>query len=315
MTDVDTVVFDLGGVVLRWEPRRAYQQVMPADQVDDFMCEISFDEWNRCHDAGQSWDDGEADLISQLPHRQEAIEAYRRYFDHTIPGMVPGTGAIMAELQRAGIRLVGLTNWSADLFRPTKRRFGLLNRFAGIVVSGEEGIVKPDPQLFRILFDRYQVAPESAVFLDDSAANCATAEGLGMQAIRFVDADTARQQLVDRGVLDARRPVDEPIFHIARRREWEKAQTSGRYWWSTRRISFEAEGFVHCAFADQVPTVRARFYADCADDDLLVLRLDPDRLSVPVVTEELGDGVWYPHLYGELPVAEVTDAAPVPAAA
>jgi 2-haloacid dehalogenase len=309
----DTVVFDLGGVVLRWEPKRAYQQVMPADQVDDFMTEISFDEWNRYRDAGHSWEKGEAELIATLPHRQEAIEAYRRYFDHTIPGMVPGTGAIMAELQRAGIRLVGLTNWSADLFRPTYRRFGLLHRFAGIVVSGEEGIIKPDPQLFEILFDRYQVDPAHTVFIDDSAANCATAERLGMGAIRFADADRTRQQLVDRDLLGERRQPDGPIFHLARRHDWEHAQQSGEYCWSTRRISYEAQGFVHCSFADQVPSVRGQFYADCADDDLVVLRLDPDRLSVPVVVEDLGTGVAYPHLYGELPVAEVSEVGPVPA--
>lgn len=311
----DTVVFDLGGVVLGWEPERAYRQVMPAEEVAGFMSEISFDEWNRCHDAGRSLDEGEAELVARMPHHREAIEAYRQYFDCTITGMVPGTGAIIAELQQAGKRLVALTNWSADLFRPMRRRFGLLHRFEGIVVSGEEGITKPDPQLFRIVFDRYQVSPERAVFVDDSAANCATAESLGMSAIRFTDANAVRKSLVDLGVLGVRQQIDEPVFHLTRRCDWEKAQQKGTYCWSSRRITYEAQGYVHCAFADQLAGVREQFYSDCSDGDLVVLRLDPGSVSVPVIVEDVGAGQAYPHLYGELPVAEVGEVATLSAVA
>lgn len=308
----DTVVFDLGGVVLRWEPERAYQQVMPAEEVGKFMSEISFSEWNHRHDAGQDWDEGEAELISRMPHRRQEIEAYRRYFDQTISGMIPGTGAIIAELQRAGIRVLALTNWSADLFRPTKRRFGLLERFDGIVVSGEEGIAKPDPALFKIVFDRYQVDPERAIFVDDNDHNCGTAESLRMQAIRFTDADAARAQLVELGVLAEREPVPGPIFHLAKQAQWEKAKQCGSYWWSTRRVTYEAQGYVHCAFADQLTAVRARAYRDLPDDDLVVLQLDPARLSAPVILET-ADGETFPHLYGELTPADVIAELPLTA--
>jgi 2-haloacid dehalogenase len=311
----EAVIFDLGGVVLRWEPRRAYEQVMPGDQVDEFMDEICFNEWNRRHDAGQDWDDGEAELISRMPHRREEIEAYRRYFDLTISGMVPGTGALMAELQRAGIRLVALTNWSADLFRPTRRRFGLLDKFEGIVVSGEEGIAKPDPALFKIVFDRYDVDPGLAVFIDDTERNCVTAEGLGLEVIRFTDADSARTRLVDLGLLPERSTPAGPIFHLAKRSHWEAAKERGNYCWSTRRISYEAEGFVHCSFAEQVQAVRQRGYRDLADDDLVVLELDPARLSAPVIIETDPTGVRYPHLYGELIPAEVSAERPLSAVA
>ena len=300
------VIFDLGGVVLRWEPHRAYEQVMPADQVDGFMNEICFNEWNLRHDAGHDWDDGEAELISRLPHRREAIEAYRRYFDLTITGMVPGTGAIMAELQQAGVRIVALTNWSADLFHPTRRRFGLLNRFSGIVVSGEEGIAKPDPKLFKIVFDRYDVRPESAIFIDDNAHNCDTADDLGLEVIRFTGADAARQRLVDLGLLGARAVVPGPIYHLARRKHWEAAKGNDHYIWSTRRVTLEAEGFVHCCRADQVSAIRQRSYQDLADDDLVLLQLDPASLSAPVIVETDPAGQRFPHLYGELKPSEVT---------
>lgn len=300
------VIFDLGGVVLRWEPHRAYEQVMPADEVGEFMDEICFNEWNLRHDAGHDWDEGEAELISRMPHRREAIEAYRRYFDLTITGMVPGTAAIMTELQQAGIRLLALTNWSADLFRPTRRRFGLLNRFAGIVVSGEEGMAKPDPKLFKIVFDRYDVDPGSAIFIDDNPRNCDTAEGLGVEVIRFTDAEAARQRLVELGLLPPRPIVPGPIFHIAKRKQWEAAKAHGNYCWSTRRVTFEAEGFVHCCFADQVLAVRQRGYSDLADDDLVLLQLDPAEVSAPVIVEEdPATGERYPHLYGDLKPGEV----------
>jgi 2-haloacid dehalogenase len=301
------VIFDLGGVVLRWEPQRAYEQVMPADEVDNFMDEICFNEWNLGHDAGRDWDDGEAELISRMPHRREAIEAYRRYFDQTITGMVPGTGAIMTELRQAGKRIVALTNWSADLFHPTRRRYGLLNRFAGIVVSGEEGIAKPDPRLFKIVFERYGINPESAIFIDDNPHNCDTAEALGLEVIRFTDAASARKRLVELGVLDERPAVAGPIYHIAKRKQWDAAKEHGNYCWSTRRVTYENQGFVHCCRADQVADVRKRSYGDLADDELVVLQLDPASLSAPVIMEaDPATGEEYPHLYGDLKPAEVT---------
>ena len=319
MSELNTVVFDLGGVVLSWEPERAYQQVMPAEQVGEFMDEIRFNEWNHRQDAGQDWDQAEAELISRLPHRRDEIQAYRRYFDHTISGMVPGTGALMAELQAAGIRLLALTNWSADLFRPTKRRFGLLNRFEGIVVSGEECIAKPDPELFQVVFDRYEVDPVQSVFIDDNDHNCDTASTLGMQAIRFTDADSARARLVELGLLGERETVAGPIFHLAKKAKWDKAKESGHYCWSSRRLSYESEGFVHCCVAEQIPTIRQKYYEDLADDDLVVLRLD-SAIAVPVILEDDGTGTRYPHLYGrlspsmvaeELPLAAVGAAGPV----
>jgi len=315
---IDTVVFDLGGVVLSWEPERAYQQVMPADQVGEFMDEICFNEWNQRHDAGQPWEDGEAELISRLPQRREQIEAYRRYFDLTITGMVPGTAALMAELQQAGVRLVALTNWSADLFRPTRRRFGLLNRFEGIVVSGEEGIAKPDPKLFRIVFDRYQIDPAAAVFVDDNERNCGTAGELGMEVIRFTDADSARARLVELGVLGDRASVPGPIYHIAKAAQWEKAKQCGNYYWSTRRVTYEALGYVHFAYPEQLTAVREQGYADLADDELVVLELDPEQCPVPVILEADKSGERFPHLYGaltadlvtrELPLSALVDAA------
>ena len=99
--------------------------------------------------------------------------------------------------------LLGLTNWSDETFPVAERRFGILRRFAAIVVSGTERLAKPDPRLYRLLLDRYQVDAASAVFVDDNAANCAAARELGLTAIQFVDADDLRARLVEAGMLGA----------------------------------------------------------------------------------------------------------------
>ncbi len=304
-----TVVFDLGQVVLRWVPERPYAQVLPNHQVSEFMAEIAFSEWNRGLDAGRSIEVMEAELVARLPHRREAIEAYRTHFDASITGMVPGTGALLAELAAADVRLLALTNWSADLFRPTRRRFGLLQRFEGIVVSGEEKITKPDPALFRIVFDRYDVDPGTAAFVDDSAANCATATELGMAAVPFQDADTTRTQLVELGLLGPPTVITAPVFHVAKRKHWAALQADGHYPWSSRCVTYEAEGFVHLSFADQVDGVVARFYANDRPEDLVVLELDPARVGAPIVVEQ-----GFPHLFGPLLATAVVgtrDVAPV----
>jgi 2-haloacid dehalogenase len=304
--EITTVVFDLGAVVLSWAPERAYQQVMPADQVADFMTKIDFPQWNRTRDGGQSFDVGEQELLARFPESAVAIRAYRQHFVHTLTGMVDGTGAIVAELARAGLRLVALTNWSAETFPHAFDRFGLLKRFEGIVVSGTERLTKPDAAIFQLLAQRYQIDPGRAVFVDDVMANVAAATALGFTGIQFIDAAQLRDRLVTLGVLGAREPVPGPIFHITERVNWEAAQSSGDFVWSSRHLSYDQQGFVHCSFADQVEGVLANIYADLPPGDLVLLELDPARLDVPVIVEDLGAGAGYPHIYAPLPISGVT---------
>ena len=145
-----SVLFDLGGVVVAWEPARAYAEVLDPAAVEAFMRRIDFPTWNRSHDAGRSFDVAEQELLDRFPGDEAAIRAYRRNFDATLTGLVPGTGAVLAELQQAGVTCAALTNWSAETFPVARRRFGLLRRFAGILVSGEERLAKPDPAIFAL---------------------------------------------------------------------------------------------------------------------------------------------------------------------
>lgn len=300
-----TVVFDLGGVVLSWAPERAFAQVLPTQDVPAFMTKINFADWNRRHDGGLRFDLGEQELIERFPTDAEAVRAYRTHFASTLSGMVEGTGAIMAELQQAGIRLLGLTNWSGETFPVARKKFGLLQRLEDILVSGDVGLAKPDPAIFELLAERFEVRPAEAVFIDDAPRNVAAAGEVGFTGIAFTDANRLRQRLVELGLLAARQPVGQPIFHLTQRQLWQTAQQGGAYVWSSRDLSYLAQGFVHCSFRAQLSTVAERLYADVPAVDLLVLELDPDALAVPVVVENLDAGAAFPHLYGELPLEAV----------
>jgi 2-haloacid dehalogenase len=117
-------------------------------------------------------------------------------------GEIPGTVAVLAELRAAGVPLYALSNWSAETFRLTRGRFPFLEWFDGLVVSGEEGVTKPDRRIFELLIERFGLVPAATVFVDDSAANVTAARDLGLDAVRFRDAGGLRRDLAARGLLD-----------------------------------------------------------------------------------------------------------------
>lgn len=301
------VIFDLGGVVITWDPVGAFRRVLPDDQIAPLMERIDFAGWNRRSDAGYPFVDAERELIERFPADEAAILGYRTHFSDALTGMVPGTGAVVAELIKAGVRVLALTNWSAETFPYAERRFGILKRFENILVSGTERVVKPDAAIFELALDRFGLPAHGTVFVDDSGPNVEAAAAVGLTARRFTDAERFRADLVELGVLQPRRPIAEPIFHIADRQAWTELETGGRYPWSSGDLGYEAQGFVHCSFAQQLPAVLEAHYADVAWSDLVVLELDPTGL--PVVVEDLGAGP-FPHLYAELENAMVRHASP-----
>lgn len=301
------VIFDLGGVLITWDPAGAFRRVLPDEEIAPLMERIDFVGWNHRSDAGYPFVDAERELIERFPADESAILGYRMHFSDTLTGMVPGTGAIVAELIKAGIRVVALTNWSAETFPYAQRRFGILNRFEDILVSGTERIVKPDAAIYELALQRFGLPAEGTVFVDDNGPNVDAATAVGLTARRFTDADTFRADLVELGLLQPRQPITEPIFHIADRHAWAELQAGGRYPWSSRDLSYDAQGFVHCSFAQQLTEVLDAHCADVAWSELVVLELDP--VGLPVVVEDLGAGP-FPHLYAELEAAMVRHASP-----
>jgi 2-haloacid dehalogenase len=296
------VIFDLGGVVLSWDPRGAYERVLPVEQIATFLERVDFASWNRLNDGGRPFEEAEQELIGRFPDDRKAILGYRTHFDATLTGMVPGTSGILAELGQAGVRLIALTNWSAETFPVATERFGILHRFEAIVVSGAERLLKPEPALYQLTLDRHGLSADSTVFVDDSPVNVAAAATLGIAALNFTDAERLRADLVELGLLGEPQPIPEPVFHLAERSAWAVAETTGRYPWSSRGLGYEREGFVHCSFAEQVPSIVRNHYADLDPSELVVLEIDRER--VPILVEDLGHGS-YPHCFAELTPADV----------
>ena len=200
---IDTVIFDLGNVLIAWDPCRLYRRLIPDDAEREwFLAEVCNAEWNERQDAGRSWAEGIAELCVRHPRHAALIQAYREHWTETLDGAIEDSVALLAELKARGVRLLALTNWSQETFPLARERFAFLGWFEGIVVSGEEGLVKPDPRLYRLLLERYSVQPARALFVDDAPRNVAGAEAVGLHARLFQGAAQFRRQLVELGLLD-----------------------------------------------------------------------------------------------------------------
>ncbi|MBA2719932.1 MAG: HAD family phosphatase [Chloroflexi bacterium] len=198
------VVFDLGGVLLDWNPRHLFRSVFAGDEaaMERFLAEVATPEWNAEQDRGRSWADGLALLVRDHPEHAAALEAYWTRWLETIGGPIQETVAIVAELRLGGqVRLLALTNWSAETFERARPRFAFLDWFEAIVVSGAERIIKPDPAIFAILVERHGVDPARTVYIDDTAVNVRVAADLGYDAIAFNGATALRGELTGRGLL------------------------------------------------------------------------------------------------------------------
>lgn len=191
-----TIIFDLGGVLIDWNPRYLYRKLLDSEQeVEDFLSRICTHDWNEQQDAGRSFAEGIALLGQQHPDKHELIAAYFDRWTEMLGGALEETVEILAELKERGVPLFALTNFSAETFPHARERFEFLQWFEGILVSGEEGLKKPDHRIFRLLADRYGLALEKAAFIDDTLKNVKAAEDLGLHGIHFTTAPNLRRDL------------------------------------------------------------------------------------------------------------------------
>lgn len=199
-------IFDLGGVLLDWNPRYLYRKLFPGDEaaMERFLATVCTTEWNERQDAGRCFADAVQELLPHHADKIELIEAFSKRFGEMISGAIDGTVEVLAELKDKAVPVYAITNWSAETFPSQRDRFEFLSWFEGIVVSGIEGVMKPDPRIFRILCERYRVAPQSAVFIDDVAMNAAAASALGIHGIHFRSPEQLRSELVTLGMLAER---------------------------------------------------------------------------------------------------------------
>lgn len=193
-----TVVFDLGNVLVRWNPRLLYEQLIPdADELERFFSTVITHDWIRDQDAGRTFADGIALLTAQFPHYQNEIRAFWERWEEMVPGPIEETVEILAELRERRTPLYALTNWSHETFPIARPRFPFLDWFEAIVVSGEVQLVKPDARIYRHLLDAHGLRAEDCVFIDDSPANVAGAEAVGIAALHFQSPERLRQDLIE----------------------------------------------------------------------------------------------------------------------
>jgi len=192
------VVFDIGGVLIDWDPRHLYRKLFPADEpaMEHFLANVCTHEWNRGQDAGRSFADGARLLKLQHPDKTELIDAYGARFDEMMPGPIAGTVEIVAELYQRDTPLYVLSNFSAETFPAALERFDFLRWFRGLVISGEVGVIKPDPRIYKIMLARFAIDPHRTVYIDDVAANAEAARPFGIHGIHFTTPGALREELV-----------------------------------------------------------------------------------------------------------------------
>jgi 2-haloacid dehalogenase len=197
------VVFDLGGVLIDWNPRYLYRKLFDDEAaMESFLADVVSPEWNGQQDSGRTWAEAVEVLSREHPDKRDLIAAYWHRWQETLGDAIAPTVEILEELRQTRVRLYALSNWSAETFPVARPRYPFLESFDGIVISGDVKLAKPDPRIFRHLLDRFGLDPAATVFIDDSEANVAAAAAEGIVALRFDDAATLRGDLVRLGLLD-----------------------------------------------------------------------------------------------------------------
>ena len=194
--DSKNIIFDFGNVLVQWHPEMVYGAYF-GDEAKAwwFLRHVADMDFRQRIDAGESMDSCIAEQQARYPDYADAIGLYREKWREMLTDEVPGMRDLVKELRDKGYELYGLTNWSMETFPAAREHFGILQMIDRYVVSGAEGLVKPDPRLFNVLLDRYDLKATECVFIDDNPDNVAAAEALGMEGIVFTGAKALRKQL------------------------------------------------------------------------------------------------------------------------
>ena len=197
------VVFDVGNVLYAWNPKVLYERLIPEDRaLDAFLRDVVSQDWHFQHDAGRPFAETSAELIAQHPHHADLILRWGSHFCDSITGVMPGMRELVDDLDAAGVPLYAITNFSGEFWVPFRaREAAIFDRFCGIIVSGDEKLLKPHAAIYNLALDRFGLEAGAAVFVDDRADNVEGAQAVGMAGLLFTDAPTLRNDLVQLGVL------------------------------------------------------------------------------------------------------------------
>ena len=202
MAEIKAIIFDLGGVLIDWNPRYVYRQIFKTEEeVEWFLQNVTTLDWNEQQDAGYPLHKATEELISKHPEWETEIKAYYGRWLEMLGEALHDTVEVFRKLKETGkYKLYALTNWSAETFPHAKQRFEFLSWFDGIVVSGEEKIRKPFPQFYKILLDRYNLSAAETLFIDDNLRNVKAAASMGLETIYFTDPSLLVRQLSEVGI-------------------------------------------------------------------------------------------------------------------
>ncbi len=200
---IEAVVLDLGNVIIGWDPHPAIAAGVGTVEATRFLTATDFDfwGWNHLLDSGVPLAEAEQLVARTHPHWHKHAVAYRENFEQSLVSVIEGSVRVVETLAANAVPVYGLTNWSGELFPVARRRFGFLSLFTDIVVSGEEGCAKPDPEIFEILADRVGIPLTRCAFADDRVDNVEAGRRAGLDAFVFTDPPQLRDELVTRGLL------------------------------------------------------------------------------------------------------------------
>lgn len=192
------IVFDFGGVLVDWNPHHLYDKYFGSrEKAEWFLNNICLYSWNLQMDGGKPFAEGVAELQAEHPEWSEAIAIYHTRWIEMMNGEIEGMASVIRRLKMAGYGVYGLTNWSAETFPMIRDTYPVFQEFDGIVVSGEEHLLKPDAAIYKCLLERYDLQAEESLFVDDNADNVAGARNVGMKAIQFTSAEELERELKD----------------------------------------------------------------------------------------------------------------------
>ena len=194
---INTIVFDLGAVLIDWNPHYLYEKIFKEDEMHHFLATVCTPAWNEEQDGGRSLAEATRVLIAQFPEQEENIRFFYDRWPEMLRGEIPGTVELLKTIRDSGnYKLYALTNWSSETFPIALERFEFLSWFDGIVVSGDEKDRKPFPSFYRTLLNRYAIEPTEALFIDDNLRNVKAAEDLGIHAIHFSNPEQLKEALL-----------------------------------------------------------------------------------------------------------------------
>jgi 2-haloacid dehalogenase len=197
------LVFDIGGVLIDWNPRYLYERLFGTDkeEMEYFLSHICSQEWNEQMDRGMPFEKAIAERSKQFPAYEPFIRAYFAQWDEMVGGPIEATVNILSRLHASDHYLCALTNWSAETFPIMKRRFPFVSWFEELIISGEEKVIKPEPAIFRVLLQRIKRRPQQCVFIDDRELNVAVASRIGFQAVLYKTPEKLENDLHRLGLL------------------------------------------------------------------------------------------------------------------